>query len=75
VSDYQIIVVRSAQKELEDLPISIKVRLESKINALAAEPRPVGCRKLKGEKNSWRIRVGDYRVIYTIDEQTRIIDT
>lgn len=72
--DYLIVVARSAQKDLDSLPTEISSRLYPRIEALANEPRPDGCRKLKGEKNSWRIRVGDYRVIYSIDDETRSID-
>ncbi|MBX2901698.1 MAG: type II toxin-antitoxin system RelE/ParE family toxin [Cyclobacteriaceae bacterium] len=41
---------------------------------LEEDPRPIGCKKLKGEQNIWRIRIGDYRVLYTIDEVVRIVD-
>jgi mRNA interferase RelE/StbE len=44
------------------------------IEALADNPRPVGSRKLQGEKNLWRIRVGEYRVIYSVDDRRRLID-
>jgi len=74
VSDYPIIFTRSAQKELNSLPIEISSRLSSKIDALVNEPRPVGCLKLKGRQNQWRIRVGDYRIIYSIDDDTFIIN-
>ncbi|MCU0515485.1 MAG: type II toxin-antitoxin system RelE/ParE family toxin [Oscillatoria sp. Prado101] len=42
--------------------------------ALASEPRPVGCLKLNAAENGWRIRIGDYRVIYTIDDGTRTVE-
>ncbi len=74
MSDYLIVVARSAQKDLDSLPAEISSRLYPRIEALGNNPRPDGCRKLKGEKNSWRIRVGDYRVIYSIDDETRTID-
>jgi mRNA interferase RelE/StbE len=41
---------------------------------LAANPRPPGCKKLKGGDNEWRIRIGDYRVIYTIDDRSLHVD-
>ncbi len=43
------------------------------IQSLAANPRPPGCRKLVGSKNDWRIRVGDYRVIYEIADAIRVV--
>jgi mRNA interferase RelE/StbE len=44
------------------------------IERLATNPRPKGCRKLEGADNLWRIRVGDYRVIYSVDDARRIVD-
>ena len=49
-------------------------RLFPAIESLACEPRPRGCRKVQGADNLWRIRIGDYRVLYTIDDQARIVD-
>ncbi len=49
-------------------------RVWSRIKALAAEPRPPGCRKLQGHESLWRIRVGDYRVIYAVYDDRRIVD-
>jgi mRNA interferase RelE/StbE len=43
------------------------------IQALAANPRPVGCRKLTGSKHDWRIRAGDYRVVYEIADVIRVV--
>lgn len=43
------------------------------IRALAINPRPPGCRKLVGSKSDWRIRVGDYRVIYEIADAIRVV--
>ncbi len=74
MTDYQITFSRSAHKELESLQAEINNRIFPKIIALATEPRPDGCRKLVGEENLWRIRIGDYRVIYSINDDTRIID-
>ena len=59
--EYTITFARSARKELEDLDAAIVHRVFPKIEALAKEPRPPGCRKVQGEKFLWRIRVGDYR--------------
>ncbi|MEG5032323.1 type II toxin-antitoxin system RelE/ParE family toxin [Microcoleus sp. AT3-D2] len=74
MSDYLVITARSAQKDLDALPVEISSRIYPQINALGSVPRPPGCLKLKGEKNGWRIRVGDYRVIYTIDDDSCTID-
>ncbi len=48
-------------------------RLVSAIDGLAKTPRPAGCRKLEGEAGLWRIRVGDHRIIYSIDDGALII--
>jgi mRNA interferase RelE/StbE len=74
MSDYAISFARSARKELEALEAKIVNRVFYKIEALSSQPRPSGCRKLVGEINLWRIRVGDYRVIYEIDDMSRRVD-
>ena len=74
MADYSITFARSARKELESLNALLVQRIFPKIEALAKEPRPKGCRKLRGEKNLWLIRVGDYRVIYTINDDKEIVD-
>ena len=74
ISDYTITFARSARKELETLNFSVVNRILPKIEALAKEPRPRGCRKLHGEEDLWRIRVGDYRVIYAIYDEKRVVD-
>lgn len=74
MGEYTIRFTRSARKELEALDASVVQRVFPKIELLATEPRPSGCRKLQGEENLWRIRVGDYRVIYTLYDKDRVID-
>ncbi len=68
--DYSITFTRSARKELEALPDSVVQRIFPKIEALI----PSGCRKLQGFTNLWRIRIGGYRVIYSIDNNGKVID-
>jgi mRNA interferase RelE/StbE len=74
VNEYIVSFRRSAQKELEALPKEVISRVLPKIEELAVEPRPDGCKKLKGQENSWRIRVGYYRVIYSIDDDSCNVD-
>jgi len=74
VADYSIVFARSARKDLEDLPRGIQSRVLEKIANLAMLPRPAGAKKLVGTANLWRIRIGDYRVVYEIDDRMRIID-
>ena len=56
MSDYLVITARSAQKDLDALPVEISSRIYPQINALGSVPRPPGCIKLKGEKNGWRLQ-------------------
>jgi mRNA interferase RelE/StbE len=71
MADYSITFARSARKELESLDAFLVQRIFPRIEALAKEPRPRGCRKLRGEKNLWRIH---YRVIYAVDNDKQAID-
>jgi mRNA interferase RelE/StbE len=73
MADYSVVLSRSARKELERLPDKIADRIVCQLEALSHLPRPIGCLKLKGT-SQWRIRIGDYRVIYAIDDSTRLID-
>jgi mRNA interferase RelE/StbE len=73
VSRYSITFARSARKELERLDEPLISRVFRQIEELADDPRPSGCRKLVGKENLWRIRVGDFRVIYAIyDSEGRV---
>ncbi|MFN0101221.1 MAG: type II toxin-antitoxin system RelE family toxin [Bryobacteraceae bacterium] len=63
----------SAAKELDGLPWKLNARVFSRLESLAFNPRPPGCKKLKGGDNEWRIRIGDYRVVYTIDDRTLMV--
>jgi mRNA interferase RelE/StbE len=64
---YSIGILRRAQKELAQLPKQEYERIKEAIKNLSRDPRPAGCKKLSG-REGWRIRVGDYRVIYEIDD-------
>lgn len=72
--DYAITFAKSARKELENLSPPVVGRIVPKIVALAKLPRPPGCQKLKGNNALWRIRVGDYRVLYEIDDRSGVVD-
>lgn len=65
---YSVELKPSARKELERLPGRVIERIFPRLEALEEEPRPTGCKKLKGGRDEWRIRVGDYRVVYTVDD-------
>jgi mRNA interferase RelE/StbE len=68
VANYRVALASSAERELKNLPSSLIARIAPRLENLAANPRPPGCKKLKGGDKEWRIRVGDYRVVYTIDD-------
>ena len=70
---YRVLLERTAEKDLSRLSAEIHDRVIAAIQALAKNPRPSGCRKLAGSKHDWRIRVGDYRVIYEIADEIRIV--
>jgi len=65
---YKVKLTSHALKELDRLRGDTYKRLESAINDLSENPRPAGCCKLENSVNQWRIRVGEYRIIYTIDD-------
>ena len=65
---YQVILPRSVQKELNRLPDEISNRILTRLAGLESKPRPADVKKLKG-RDAWRIRTGDYRVIYEIHDR------
>jgi mRNA interferase RelE/StbE len=67
VAKYSVELKPSARKELERLPAKLIEWIFPKLEGLASEPRQAGC-KMKGGQREWRIRVGDYRVVYAVDD-------
>ncbi|HEV2748944.1 MAG TPA: type II toxin-antitoxin system RelE/ParE family toxin [Gemmatimonadales bacterium] len=72
MASYKVLITRSAAKELEALPPKVRRRIVDKIAALAVTPRPQGVEKLSGQEK-YRIRQGDYRVLYAIDDTAEIV--
>lgn len=70
---YRLLIKRSAERDLRRLPQPLFLRINEAIRALANEPRPSGTRKLKGALGGWRLRVGDYRIVYQVDDTARIV--
>jgi len=70
---YEVYLERSAENDLKRLPTSTFDRIVHQIKTLAENPRPSGCHKLAGSKNDWRIRIGDFRVLYEIDEKAKAV--
>ena len=70
---HSVSILRPAQKSLASLPLALQDRLIAAIRRLASNPRPPGGKKLSG-REAWRLRLGDYRVIYEInDEQLTVL--
>jgi len=67
---YQVIIQRPAEKELDALQESIHKRIVKRLLTLEENPRPTGVKKLQGQE-SYRLRVGDYRILYTIDDKSK----
>jgi len=71
---YQVEFSPSAAREFRKLSAAARASLAPKIDLLARNPRPSGTKKLVGEKNGWRLRVGDYRILYEIrDSDYRVL--
>lgn len=70
---YRVLLERAAERDLRRLSAEIHDRIIRAIQGLVRNPRPPGCRKLTGTENDWRIRVGDYRVVYDIEDAVRVV--
>lgn len=70
---YKVYLERAAEQDLKRLSARNFQRIIPCIKALAENPRPIGCRKISGSRNDWRIRVGDYRVIYEVEDEEKVV--
>jgi mRNA interferase RelE/StbE len=70
---YEILLEQAAEKDLKKLPAHIFKRIIPKIKELAKSPKPQRSRRIIGSKNDWRIRVGEYRIVYEIDTRAKTI--
>lgn len=70
---YRVFDKPAAERDLAKLPRDVLRRVSDRISRLAENPRPPGSEKLKGEEDLYRIRVGDYRVLYEIDDEARAV--
>jgi mRNA interferase RelE/StbE len=69
---YRVVLSRTARKSLDGLPNAIADRILDRLHALETDPRPTDVKKLKG-REGWRIRIGDYLVIYSINDNDLVI--
>lgn len=70
---YRIEVTKAAERDLRALPADILKRVDKRILALAENPRPDGVKKLAGADDLYRVRVGDYRIIYEIQDRAIVV--
>jgi mRNA interferase RelE/StbE len=74
VADYAVVFARSARKELQNLDPQVARRILKQIEALVTSPRPSGVVKLEGAADLWRIRIGQWRVVYRVSDSDRLVD-
>jgi mRNA interferase RelE/StbE len=70
---YHIAIANSAKRDMRRLDSSLQQRVAIRLQVLRNNPRPSGVKKSRDRENEWRIRVGDYRIIYEIDDDERLI--
>jgi mRNA interferase RelE/StbE len=74
VPEYRILIGASAAREFDSLPLAVQPRVRKAIDALAANPRPPGTMKIRGGTDLFRIRIGDYRVIFHVYDGEKVVD-
>jgi mRNA interferase RelE/StbE len=74
MATYSLRLKNSAEKELAKLPVRVILAIQNDVQVLLNNPFPSGYKKLKGFKNLYRIRSGDYRIIYTLHQQVLTIE-
>ncbi|MBW4695535.1 MAG: type II toxin-antitoxin system RelE/ParE family toxin [Lyngbya sp. HA4199-MV5] len=70
---YRVEFTRAAIKQLDALPQNVQNRIQAKLATLATNPRPSGVVKMQGETDIYRIRIGDYRALYTVQDDVLIV--
>jgi mRNA interferase RelE/StbE len=73
MASYRVLVKPSVEKDLRSLPKGTVGRVVARIEALSTEPLPRQSVKLTGAEHLYRVRVGDYRIIYSVDQQARLV--
>ena len=71
---YRLFIRRSAEKEVAALPTKVRDRVIQAIRELTTTPRPPGCKKLSGQHGAWRIRIGDYRLVYEVNDAAQLVE-
>jgi mRNA interferase RelE/StbE len=70
---YRLEDTGAARRDLQTLPRDILIRIEARIQALAENPRPRGVERVQGTPHGWRLRVGAYRILYTVDDALQVV--
>jgi len=70
---YEVLLTSQAQRDLRRLPADVFERVAGVIRALSRTPRPPRCRKIVGSRSDWRLRIGDYRVVYEVNDASRLV--
>jgi mRNA interferase RelE/StbE len=70
---HRVLFAPRAERDFRKLGPTVQKQLDPAIQALAENPRPPGCKKLTGEPSLWRIRSGDYRIIYQVQDQQLVV--
>lgn len=70
---YRVLLRPAAIRDLRYLPPKVRLRVEKVIQTLGENPRPPGTKKLVGFEDEWRLRVGDYRILYVISDRDRLL--
>jgi mRNA interferase RelE/StbE len=71
---YDVVLSKTAEKNLSKLPPKIIAIIIPFLELLGENPRPIGCKKLRGFSYLWRVRVGNYRIIYSIEDKILLVD-
>ena len=70
---FEVLIERGAERDIESLPGNMHGRVVEVLMGLKRNPYPAGCRRITGSKSDWRVRIGDYRAIYEVDQGGRTV--
>jgi mRNA interferase RelE/StbE len=70
---YQVEIAPAAQRDVQRLPPEVIRKVDAAMVELEQTPRPPGCTKLEGSDDEHRVRVGDYRILYVIDDKAKLV--
>ncbi len=73
MASYKVILSNSVRQDVRGIEHIQLIRIMAEIRSLAETPFPFGCKKLKGSRASYRLRVGDYRILYEVDTESRTV--